>query len=334
MTTLRVAFAGTPDFARPALLALLASPHPVVGVLTRPDKPRGRGQRLAASPIKLLAAERSLPLSQPVTLRTEADRAALTSWRPDVLVVVAYGLILPGEVLELPALGCLNIHASLLPRWRGAAPIQRALLAGDKQTGVTIMRVDAGLDTGPILRQQAAEIAAMETGGSLHDRLASLGASALLEVLEDLAEKRAHESAQPAVGVTYAAKVGKAEARIDWSRDAGSIERQIRAFNPWPIAETSLQGEQLRIFAACAASGSGGAGSPQSSGGVANPESSSTEACQRALPGTIVAAGDRGLVVACGQGELTVKEVQRPGRRRVAASDFANSLGLTGQRLG
>lgn len=316
MTTLRVAFAGTPDFARPALVALLGSRHSVVGVLTRPDKPRGRGQRLAASPVKELATAQGLPVSQPASLKTEAERAALASWQPDVLVVVAYGLILPERVLELPVRGCLNIHASLLPRWRGAAPIQRALLAGDAQTGVSIMRLDAGLDTGPILRQQAVSIGAEETAGSLHDRLATLGASALLEALEDVAQNRARERPQPADGVTYAAKIGKAEARIDWSQDAGSIERQVRAFNPWPIAETSLHGEQLRIFAARAVNNAAPA------------------APQTAAPGTIVAAGDHGVRVACGRGELALTEVQRPGRRPVSARDYANTLELTGQRLG
>ncbi len=250
MPGLRIAFAGTPDFALPALLALLDSPHSLVGVLTQPDRPSGRGRKLTASPVKRAVLERGLPVSQPGTLRSEAGRADFMAWRPDALVVVAYGLLLPAEVLSLPRFGCVNIHASLLPRWRGAAPIQRAILAGDSQTGITIMQMDTGLDTGPVLLQRAVPIEPADTAGSLHDRLAPIGASMLLEALADLEAGRVHPQDQPSEGVTYAAKIDKAEAVIAWDSDARQIERMIRAFNPRPIAETVFGGESLRIHSA------------------------------------------------------------------------------------
>jgi methionyl-tRNA formyltransferase len=314
VTTLRVAFAGTPDFALPALSALLTSRHHVVGVLTRPDKPSGRGRELAPSPVKAMALERHLPLCQPRTLKTPTDRSELAAWQPDILVVVAYGLILPQAALDLPRLGCINIHASLLPRWRGAAPIQRAILAGDAETGVTIMRMDAGLDTGPMLLQRKTAIASGETAGSLRDRLATLGGSALLDALEILGSNGSSPVPQPAEGVTYAAKIDKAEALIEWSRDACSLERHVRAFNPWPIAETRLDGEQLRVFAAYAVSGE--------------------EAPTPDIAGSIVEVRADAIVVACGRGRLALTQVQRPGRRPVSARDFANTLVLTGRRLG
>ena len=311
--TLRVAFAGTPDFALPAFHALVGSRHVVVGVLTQPDRPKGRGRQLASSPVKLAAQQSGVPLSQPVTLKTEADRADLAAWQADVLVVVAYGLILPRAALELPRLGCVNIHASLLPRWRGAAPIQRAILAGDAQTGVSIMRMDVGLDTGPVFLERTVAIAPDETGGSLHDRLAAEGGSAVLHVLDQLSTNSARLTPQREDGVTYASKIEKSEALIDWSRDAVDIERQVRAFNPWPIAETRLDGEQLRIYAARVID--------------ANCESNVGES------GKIVDSSDA-IVVACGRGRLALTELQRPGRRPVAARDLINTLDLAGRRLG
>ena len=311
--TLRIAFAGTPDFALPAFHALVGSRHTVVGVLTQPDRPKGRGRHLASSPVKLAAQQCGIPVSQPVTLKTEADRADLAAWQPDVLVVVAYGLILPRAALELPRLGCVNIHASLLPRWRGAAPIQRAILAGDAQTGVSIMRMDVGLDTGPVFLERTVTMAPGETGGSLHDRLAAEGGSAVLQVLDQLSTNSAQLTPQREDGVTYASKIDKAEALIDWSRDAVEIERQVRAFNPWPIAETRLDGEQLRIYAARVID--------------ANHESNVGES------GRIVDSNDA-IVVACGRGRLALTELQRPGRRPVAARDFINTLDLAGRRLG
>ena len=312
--TLRVAFAGTPDFALTAFEGVVGSRHAVVGVLTQPDRPKGRGRQLAASPVKLAALERGIPVSQPVTLKTEADRADLASWQPDVLVVVAYGLILPRAALELPRLGCVNIHASLLPRWRGAAPIQRAILAGDAESGVCIMRMDVGLDTGPVFLERRTAISRQDTGGSLHDRLAALGAAAVVEVLDQLADDRAVSTPQRDDGVTYAAKIDKAEALIDWSQSALEIERQVRAFNPFPIAETRLDGEQLRIYAAEALDADGSL--------------SDVEA------GRVVELRSDAIIVACGSGRLAIKELQRPGKKPVAARDLMNTLNLAGRRLG
>jgi len=337
---LRVAFAGTPDFALTAFNSVVASRHTVVGVLTQPDRPKGRGRQLAASPVKLAALERGIPVSQPVTLKTEAGRAELASWQPDVLVVVAYGLILPREALELPKLGCVNIHGSLLPRWRGAAPIQRAILAGDAETGVCIMQMDAGLDTGPVFLARTTPISPQDTGGSLHDRLAAAGAVAVVEVLEQLGAGTAYSTPQPEDGVTYAAKIDKSEALIDWRRSAVEIERQVRAFNPWPIAETRLDGEQLRVYAAevvggdgaysvggtgAASAGGASAGGAAPAGGPAPP---------RGDAGFIVELRADSIVVACGQGHLALKELQRPGKRAVSARDLINTLNLAGRRLG
>jgi methionyl-tRNA formyltransferase len=308
---LRVAFAGTPEFALPALQALLASRHTVVGALTQPDRPKGRGRQLAASPVKLAAVEHGVPVSQPASLKQEADRADLLGWQPDVLVVVAYGLILPRAVLDLPPLGCVNIHASLLPRWRGAAPIQRAILAGDTRTGVSIMRMEAGLDTGPVFSESVLEIGPDDTGGLLHDRLAAQGASALLQVIDGLAAGTATSTPQREDGLTYASKIDKSEAVIDWTHAAVDIDRKVRAFNPWPVAETRLDDEQLRIYKS-----------------HPNETSFPTEA------GTIVEVGDGSILVACGEGSLALTELQRPGRRPVAARDLINTLHLTGRRLG
>jgi methionyl-tRNA formyltransferase len=308
---LRVAFAGTPDFALPAFHALAGSRHSVVGVLTQPDRPKGRGRQVAPSPVKLAAVACGVPVSQPPTLKNEADRGDLSAWQPDVLVVVAYGLILPRAVLELPRLGCVNIHASLLPRWRGAAPIQRAILAGDLQTGVSIMKVDVGLDTGAVFLERPTPIHPEDTGGSLHDRLASEGATALLQVLEQLATDIAQSTPQRENGVTYAAKIAKDEALIDWRCDAEQIGRKVRAFNPWPVAETRLENEQLRIY-------------------TARPD----QRTSAQEPGTITDVYDNSIWVACGQGSLVLTEVQRPGRRPVAARDLINAVDLVGRRLG
>jgi methionyl-tRNA formyltransferase len=310
--SVRVAYAGTPEFAVPALLALLDSRHPVVGVLTQPDRPKGRGRQVAASPVKLAALEHGVPVSQPQTLRNESSRADLVRWRPDVLVVVAYGLILPQAVLDLPRLGCINIHASLLPRWRGAAPIQRAVLAGDRETGVTIMLMDAGLDTGPILLQEAVAIAPSDTAASLHDSLAKQGARALVAALEGLESGSLTPRPQPNEGVTYAAKINKSEAVLDWTQSADEIVRKVRAFNPWPIAETQLEGEQLRIYAAS----------------VISPRGAAT------APGTITVTREGQVIVSCGTGALALEEVQRPGRRPISGRDLANTTGLAGRRLG
>ena len=299
----------------PALQALVGSAHTVVGVLTQPDRPKGRGQQLAASPVKQAALAAGLPVAQPATLKTEEGRAPLLAWNPDVLVVVAYGLILPPAALGIPRLGCVNIHASLLPRWRGAAPIQRAILAGDEETGVTIMQMDAGLDTGPMLLRRSIPIEPDDSGGSLHDRLAVLGANALLEALDSIANGTAVTQPQPETGVTYAAKLDKAEARIDWSARALEIERQVRAFNPWPVAETRYEGEQLRVLKAKA-------------------EMDETTRPGGQPPGTIISVSERAVLVQCGLGRLAIAEVQRPGKRPVSARDFANAAPLLGRRLG
>ena len=308
---LRIAFAGTPQFALPALRALLDSTHRVVGVLTQPDRPAGRGRELRASPVKLLAMERGLPVAQPATLRTPEGRAALNEWSPDLLVVVAYGLILPAAVLTLPRLGCLNIHGSLLPRWRGAAPIHRALLAGDAETGVTIMQLDEGLDTGPTLLERHRPIGPEETSGDLHDALAELGAAALIEAIQGLAAGTLLPRPQPTDGVTYAAKIEKSEARIDWNQDAVQIHRQIRAFNPWPVAEARLGEEPLRLLRARVADASGRA----------------------AAPGALLGMDGDGIRIACGQGVLAVGELQRAGKRPVSARDFANAVRIEGLKL-
>jgi methionyl-tRNA formyltransferase len=314
MTSLRIAFAGTPHFALPALRALLASRHRVVGVLTQPDRPAGRGLDLRASPVKLLATstQPALAVAQPATLKTPESRTALTAWAPDLLVVVAYGLILPPAVLALPRLGCLNIHGSLLPRWRGAAPIQRALLAGDAETGVTIMQLDAGLDTGPTLLDRRRPIGAHETAGDLHDALAELGASALLEAIDGMLAGSVVARAQPTEGASYAPKIEKSEALVDWGASATQLDRRIRAFNPWPVAETRFAGDSLKLLRA-----------------------SVTDASARdGAPGTVLGIADDGIRVACGEGVLAIRELQRPGKRPTTARDFANAVRLAGIRFG
>jgi methionyl-tRNA formyltransferase len=319
LSPLRVAFAGTPPFAVPALEALLASPHTVVGVLTQPDRPKGRGRQLTAAAVKQFALTHGLKVEQPASLAGAAGVASLAALAPDVMVVVAYGQILPREVLRLPRLGCLNIHASLLPRWRGAAPIQRAILAGDANTGVTIMQMDEGLDTGGVLAEKAVPIGARDTSASLHQVLARLGAQALLEVLEGLAAQRLQARAQPDVGVSYAHKIAKAEAHINWNDSAASISRQVRAFTPWPVAETVFNGEPLRIH---------GAYAPAADDPPAPP----------AAPGEWLGLGPAAeaqyLRVACGRGELHVTQVQRAGRKVLAAREFVNALGSAVGKFG
>ena len=309
---MRIAFAGTPGFALPPLRALAAR-HAMVGVLTQPDRPAGRGRSLAASPVKLEALSRGWPVAQPASLKSAADRAPLAAWQPDLLVVVAYGLILPQAVLDLPRLGCINVHASLLPRWRGAAPIQRAILAGDAESGVAIMRMEAGLDTGPVYAMRKVAIGPRMTAGELHDRLADEGAATLLDVLAGLEAGTARATPQPATGVTRAAKIDKSEARIDWRKSAAEIDRQVRAFNPWPIAETRFKGEQLRVLRARPAEAAGAAS---------------------AAPGSVLGVEAGGVAVACGEGVLTLETVQRPGRRPVSAFDFALAASLEGVVFG
>src|ERR1700733_6846030 len=316
---LRVAFAGTPEFAVPTLRALADSPHALVGVLTQPDRPAGRGRELTASPVKRLAQELQLPLSQPATLQNAAARALLASWGVDALVVVAYGLILPPAVLALPRLGCLNVHASLLPRWGGAAPVQRAILAGDAETGITIMQMDAGLDTGPILAQERIPIDPQANSQQLLARLAQLGAALLLATLEQAQTGLLRPRTQPDQGVAYAAKIGKAEARIDWGRTAEDIARQVRAFNPRPVAETRWLGQQLRIWQAHA---------------VETPAAGEAGAdAARAQPGEILGLDHEQLMIQCGRGRLALMSLQLAGRRIVTAREFASGRALAGSRL-
>jgi methionyl-tRNA formyltransferase len=298
---LRVVFAGTPEFALPCLEACRAAAD-VLAVYTQPDRPAGRGRRLAPSPVKQAALAAGLPVRQPETLKDSSAIECLAADAPDLLVVVAYGLILPKTVLGVPRFGCWNVHASLLPRWRGAAPIQRALLAGDEETGVDLMQMRAGLDSGPILLERRTPITAHDTAASLHDRLAVLGADVLADGLARLANgETLAATAQSADDATYAHKLDKAEARLDWNEPAMSLARKVRAFYPWPVAEAEIDGERVRIFAAEAIA-------------------ESTDAA----PGTRIARADT-LDVATGAGVLRIHELQRSGGRRIAARDWLNA---------
>ena len=297
---LRIVFAGTPEFAAVHLQALLDAGLAPVAVYTQPDRPAGRGQKLMASPVKQLAVAHGIPVLQPATLRDPAAQAELAALQPDLLVVVAYGLILPQAVLDIPRLGCINSHASLLPRWRGAAPIQRAVQAGDAESGVTVMRMEAGLDTGPMLLKVRTPIAADDTGGSLHDRLAALGAAAVVEAIPQLAAGTLAGEVQDDALANYAHKLNKDEARLDWSRPAAELERLVRAFNPWPVCHSSLGEAALRVYAAELGEGQG-------------------------APGTILAASRDGLTVACGSGALRLTRLQLPGGKPLGFAELYNS---------
>jgi methionyl-tRNA formyltransferase len=308
---MRLVFAGTPAFARCALEALLQAGHDISLVLTRPDRPSGRGLKLRSSEVKALAIERDLPLAQPVTLRGDDTRQRLAAVGAQAMVVAAYGLILPQDVLDLFALGCINIHASLLPRWRGAAPIQRAILAGDTHTGISIMHMEAGLDTGPVYLQEAIPIAGDDTAASLHDKLAALGATCIVRALELVETGSLRPQPQEQAGVTYAHKIEKAEAGLDWTRDAAELDRQVRAFNPFPVATTHLRGELLRVWRARPLPGPGG------------------------MPGRIRAVEADALVVECGSGLLRIEELQRAGGRRLPVRDLLSGCRIAaGECLG
>ena len=307
---LRIIFAGTPDFSVPPLKALLASAHEVVAVYTQPDRPAGRGRKLATSPVKQLALEQGVPVYQPGNFKAQEDVDRLSALQADLMVVVAYGLLLPETVLNAPRIGCINIHASILPRWRGAAPIQRAVLAGDAYSGVSIMQMEKGLDTGPVYLIRRLPLAVDETGGSLHDKLSALGAEALLQALPGIAEGTLPAVAQDDQLSTYARKLDKQEAAIDWTKPAQEIERQVRAFNPWPVAYTPYENANLRIWEAHALEGAG------------------------AAAGTVMAAGREGIDVATGSGLLRITHLQMPGKRAMSAADFINSQQIQGIILG
>ena len=308
---LKVAFAGTPQFAAVALDALLASTHQVVGVLTQPDRPAGRGRKLTPSAVKQRALDAGVPVQQPLTLKNQEAVAQFSEWGADVLVVAAYGLLLPQSVLDTPALGCLNIHASLLPRWRGAAPIHRAILAGDRQTGVCIMQMDAGLDTGDVLLEKRCVIGPDETSAQLHDRLALLGAQALVESLTPLCRGELPASPQPTDGITYAEKLAKSEARLDFAHDAQILHRQVRAFNPWPVAEANLLGQRVRLWQSRTVN--------------------DTPIDPDAAAGTIVAINDDFIRVSTGNADLEFLSLQWPGKKPQSAADFAQGKSLLGQ---
>jgi len=306
---MRLVFCGTPDFAVPALDALVAAGHAIVAVYTQPDRPAGRGRQLQATPVAQRAAALGLTVRKPARLAGD-EIAALQALAPDAVVVVAYGLILSEAALAVPRLGCFNIHASLLPRWRGAAPIQRAILAGDADSGVTIMRMDAGLDTGPMLLRESVPIGPAMTAGELHDALTPLGARLIVRALERLAAGDAREEPQPATGVTYAKKIAKEEARLDWSLPAAELARRVRGYNPAPMAWTELDGERVRVLRA-----------------RAEPRAPGTPA------GTIVAAAADGIFVATGSGALVITELQFPGGKPVTAAQAAAGRALAGQRF-
>lgn len=300
--SLRIIFAGTPDFAARHLDALLSSGHNVVGVFTQPDRPAGRGKKLMPSPVKVLAEEKGIPVFQPVSLRPQENQQLVSDLRADIMVVVAYGLLLPKAVLDIPRLGCINVHGSLLPRWRGAAPIQRSLWAGDAETGVTIMQMDVGLDTGDMLYKLACPITAEDTSGTLYDKLANLGPQGLIETLKQLATGTAKPVVQDEALVTHAQKLSKEEAHINWSLSAAQLERCIRAFNPWPMSWIEIDGQPVKVW-----------------------QASVINMATTAEPGTILEATKRGIPVATGDGVLNLLSLQPAGKKAMSAQDLLNS---------
>ncbi|TQI77610.1 methionyl-tRNA formyltransferase [Serratia fonticola] len=300
--SLRIIFAGTPDFAARHLDALLSSKHQIVGVFTQPDRPAGRGNKLTPSPVKVLAEQHQIPVFQPKSLRPEENQRLVADLNADVMVVVAYGLILPKAVLDMPRLGCINVHGSLLPRWRGAAPIQRALWAGDSETGVTIMQMDVGLDTGDMMHKIACPIEATDTSASLYNKLAELGPQGLLATLQQLAVGKVTREVQDETQVTYAEKLSKEEARLDWSLSAEQLERCIRAFNPWPVSYFILEDQPVKVWQA-----------------TVLPETANAE------PGTIVHADKNGIQVATAEGILNLTQLQPAGKKPMSAQDLLNS---------
>jgi methionyl-tRNA formyltransferase len=303
---MRLIFAGTPAFAAINLQALLDAGHTICAVYTQPDRPAGRGRKLTASPIKQIALSHNIPVEQPLNFKQQADRDTLVNYQADLMIVVAYGLLLPQAVLDIPTHGCINVHASLLPRWRGAAPIQRAILAGDTDTGVCIMQMEAGLDTGPVLARANCSILPEDTAQTLHDRLALLGAETLIPCLADLTNLQRAATPQEDALSCYAHKLDKTESQIDWQQPAAQLVRQIQAFNPWPIAQTLWQGNVFRIWLA----------------------DIDHQANSNAAPGTIVSVTKHHIAVATGNGVLLLKQVQLPGKRAMAVADFINAQTL------
>lgn len=293
-----IVFAGTPDFAARHLQALIESPHHIAAVYTQPDRPAGRGKKLQASAVKQLAETHDLPLYQPASLRSEEAQQQLAELKPDIMIVVAYGLILPQAILDIPVLGCLNVHGSLLPRWRGAAPIQRAIWAGDTKSGVTIMQMDKGLDTGDILLKSAIDITPADTSASLYEKLAEIGPKTLLEALASLAEIKPEPQNNELAN--YAQKLTKEEARIDWHEDALQLERNIRAFNPWPVCYFEVQDKPVKIWQASVSEAAG-------------------------EPGTILTADKQGILVATGKGSLRLENIQLPGKKAMSAAEVLNA---------
>ncbi|WP_432224709.1 methionyl-tRNA formyltransferase [Enterobacter wuhouensis] len=300
--TLRIIFAGTPDFAARHLDALLSSGHQVVGVFTQPDRPAGRGKKLMPSPVKVLAEAHGIAVFQPSSLRPQENQQLVADLNADVMVVVAYGLILPKAVLDMPRLGCVNVHGSLLPRWRGAAPIQRSLWAGDVETGVTIMKMDVGLDTGDMLYKLSCPITADDTSATLYDKLADLGPQGLIETLQQLADNTAKPEVQDEAQVTYAEKLSKEEAQIDWSLPAAQLERNIRAFNPWPMSWMMIDEQPVKVWKA-----------------------SVIDCPVTAEPGTIIEANKQGIQVATSEGILNLESLQPAGKKAMSAQDLLNS---------
>lgn len=299
---LKVIFAGTPEFAANVLHAILGSEHQVVACYTQPDRPAGRGRKLTPSPVKALALDYDIPVFQPLNFKQSADVEQLKALDADIMVVVAYGLILPKVVLDAPRLGCINVHASILPRWRGAAPIQRAIAAGDAESGVTIMQMDIGLDTGAMLLKETTPIHGDDTGGSLHDRLAEIGARTILQALDTLATGTATPEPQDDSLATYAHKLSKEEGKLDWARSASELNNLIRAFNPWPVSHTELDEQTIRVW-----------------------QASALDDTSTAPPGTLIAVHKDSLDVATGQGVLRLTELQLPGGKRLPVSAILNS---------
>jgi methionyl-tRNA formyltransferase len=305
----RIIFAGTPDFAAASLAALVESGHRPCTVLTQPDRRAGRGKRLTTSPVKQLATSNEIPVLQPETLKDADAVAEIAALEPDIMIVAAYGLILPQAVLDIPRVGCVNVHASLLPRWRGAAPVQAAILAGDRQSGVCLMRMEAGLDTGPVYARTQLDIGRRETAGELHDRLAAAGAALLIGKIDAILAGDSQAEPQQDEHATYANKFTPADAMLGWSAPANELERKVRAFNPVPGAWFMLGQDRIKCWQA---SHHAGADAPA---------------------GTVVAAGPDGIEVACGDGVLRLESLQRPGKRPVSAGEFASQVDLTGRRL-